>query len=235
MTHILIFAPNGHGTSLLAHTFRLCGMNYGRETYGWKDSFYHHLERSDIEKAMEERNWVYIQDVLDSYNHYPSGVVSGLKLTHFRPDNWEFILPILDQYWPECKRFMTIRHPYEMQMRNKLSNIDGTERKVFNIQDQLEIMSFQLELIRKNNFRAVVYPDFWDNMKIIGIVKEAGLSFNHAIFTGNKEEIDSTHAINTKHFVWDKPTRASQEDKDQFEKEQPHLHDKYMELLGQVT
>ncbi|KKL92268.1 hypothetical protein LCGC14_1886390 [marine sediment metagenome] len=230
MTPILIYSPGAYGTSLLAHTFRLCGMDYGKATHGWKDSFYYHLQRSDVEAAMESRNDLYVGAVLDSYNQLACDF-SGMKLGHFRRDTWEFLNPLLKQYWPDCKKFMNIRHPWETKMKIILRESKGIKGKTVQIDDLIDSFNFQLELIGEHDFKAIVYPDSWDNTRIMQIVKDIGLAFNHDVYAGDMWEVDSPDENNTKHFIWDKPTRASQEDKDRFEVEEPELHDKYMEIL----
>ena len=224
--NILIYNASGHGTSLLAHTFRMCGAYYGKGTVGWSDSFYHHLERSDIEEAMEIRSADYIKEVLLSYNcrAEPSCVV---KLTHFTEANWEFLRPILHECWPDCIKFLTVRHPYEMEMRRELR---GESRHPYNITDSFDLLSFQLKLMEKEGFKCVHYPADWDTKYIKRIVEGIGLIWNNDIFEMNVP-VNYKHAINTTFYAKDKPTRVTGEDRICFSKKHPDTYGKFIEIL----
>jgi len=224
--NILIYNASGHGTSLLAHTFRMCGMDYGEDTFGWTDAFYHHLERSDVEAALQDKNKGYIRKVLVSYNK-GNRPFCGMKLTHFKEVNWKYLKPIFDDFWPNCIKFLTIRHPCELELRDKLR---GVPTHSYNETDILKVLTLQLKLMKEDGFKCVRYPLDWDTGFIKKTIEKIGLTWNDDIFDLNLP-VNYEHAINTAFYVKDKPTRATGEERLLFESNNPEICDKYVEIL----
>lgn len=222
---VLIHSTSGTGTSLLAHTLRMCGADYGRNTIGWKPEMYHHLERSDIEQAMEDKDESYIREVIDSYPNY-----SVIKITHFREDTWDFLSPIIHDCMMDDVKLMTVRHPVEIHLRNKRVENDGINRKSYNERDPLKAITLQARILFHHGFRSVIYPDAWDTGYIRRVVNKLGFIWNQEVYDGEDNE-NPLHAIRTSKYDRNKPSRSTCKQKVEYEKRFPHICEVYRNTI----
>lgn len=228
MKRVLIFSTSGMGTSLLAHTLRICGMKYGEGTLGWSNTFYYHLERSDIEQAMEDKDEHYIKEVINSYPDH-----SVIKITHFRKETIEFFLPIVYECMEDDFKLVSFRHPCEIEMGNQRVDNDGQVRIPYNERDPLKVMELQWELLNLHGFEGVLYPVAWDTRYIKTVVNRLGCVWNQDVYENDKSENEG-HAICTRCYDASKPTRSTSKERKAYAIDHPDILEIYYKILGEM-
>jgi len=223
---VFVFTPQHSGSSFFIHTLRMCGMYYGKDTYGWNDTYYHHIERSDIIKKVDNIkynkegydktvDYDYIKQVLESYKH--KSEVFGIKLTAFSYWSWIILRPIFEEIWGNDLIYCTIiRNPFKKyESDRELTNFYMT-------------MIFQLQLLKSGKFRCLLFPDYWDDGRIIPFINGLGLTWNNDVYQ-EQQNLNPTHSVYTNGYVSDKVTRLGY--KDAIYKKFPEMMEVFHDLL----
>lgn len=172
----------------------------------------------------------YIVKVFRSYTlHYPQ-CIYGMKITHFRKENIERIIPLLDMCWPDCYRITMIRNPIDIVKRNIRVSKDGLSRISMNERDPQKIMDLQLDLCKNHGFKTLCYPTAWDTGVIAIIVERLGLKWNPEILRRDDNEI-FTYDVYEHRYIHTKPSRSTYEEIQEFNGNNAKLTDSFVELL----
>lgn len=191
-TPVIIFGPSASGTSLLAHTCRLCGMYTGLED---DDT---HLERQDVADMLNKGELNRVEDVIQGFagvaelRNYP---VYGMKLTCFGIDKWKLLKPYFDKYWIGAVKLAPFRHPYGYFLSQCAKKPDrspdpGIDHVINNWLGFWETWKY---LINKEGFRLVEFPLAWDSGQIKDVIIESGLEWNDVVISSLYEAENANH------------------------------------------
>lgn len=158
---VIIFGPSASGTSLLAHTCRLCGANFIDAT---DDK---HLERVDIAEMLNRGQIEKAQEILQ----YMAGIAEmrnypmyGIKLTCFGIDKWKLLKPAFDKYWKGAVKLTPFRHPYgyfKSQCAKK--PLRAPDPRIDHIMNNyLGFFDTWTYLYAEEGFKLVEFPKSWE-------------------------------------------------------------------------
>lgn len=184
MKGIFILCQPATGSSLLSHTCRMCGMEIGGSSTGFKKAFHwHHLERSDVMDYLARGKTHSISNVFRAYkaeavdNKYP---FFGMKLTSFTFERWNTLQPILDREWGNWVGLTTLRHPYYYYVRRRR---DGHGDSLQELMADWAGKYYLLRELINQGFYFVKFPEYWKNGKIKTIIERIGMEWNPAVMT----------------------------------------------------
>jgi len=201
-------------------------MYYGEHTFGWNEKLYHHLERNDIMERISNikykdgdrgDDYDYIRKVLESYKH--KSHFYGMKMTNFSTWSWAILKPIFEEIWGDELICCTI-------IRDPFRNYDDNKT----MENRYKSMKFQRYLLKSYRFKCLLFPDYWDDGRIIQFVNKLGMEWNDEIYLKEKPEMNPTLSVFTKGYAPDKPSRSLIDEG--LESKYPKTLDLYNEMLG---
>lgn len=188
---IIIFGPSASGTSLLAHTCELCGVDFSQT------SDRTHLERVDIAEMLNKGECDRVEDALQymaGHAEIRQKKAFGIKLTCFGIDKWQALKPYFDKYWFGAIKLAPFRHPYGYYLSQCAKKPDrAPDPGIDHIMNNYLGFFLTWEyLVKEEGFKLIEFPYDWDTGLIKKLMIDSQLKWNDEVLEYFKTE-DANH------------------------------------------